>query len=173
MGQLRGIAGRTLAIARQEVALLAVLALLAASLWIFVSLSAEVVEGDTHAIDQSILLALRTPDDRSDPLGPGWVEELGRDVTALDGMGILIFITIASAIYLVLCRKYRGAVFVVIAIASGIALSFALKAGLDRPRPDLVPHGSVVYTASFPSGHSMLADHRRSGHIDPVPGEGA
>ena len=45
----------------------------------------------------------------------------------------------------------------VIAIASGIALSFALKAGFDRPRPDLVPHGSVVYTTSFPSGHSMLA----------------
>jgi undecaprenyl-diphosphatase len=42
-------------------------------------------------------------------------------------------------------------------IASGIALSFALKAGFDRPRPDLVPHGSVVYTASFPSGHSMMA----------------
>src|SRR3546814_20145610 len=32
-----------------------------------------------------------------------------------------------------------------------------LKSGFDRPRPDLVPHGTVVVSASFPSGHSMLS----------------
>jgi undecaprenyl-diphosphatase len=26
-----------------------------------------------------------------------------------------------------------------------------------RPRPDLVPHLSPVYTSSFPSGHSLIA----------------
>ncbi|MEX2617187.1 MAG: phosphatase PAP2 family protein [Alphaproteobacteria bacterium] len=136
---------------------MAVLALLAASLWAFVGISEEVVEGETHAIDEAILLALRAPGDGSDPLGPGWVEELGRDATALGGVGVLTFITVASAIYLALRRKYRAAAFVVVAIASGVALSYALKAGFDRPRPDLVPHGSIVYTTSFPSGHSMMA----------------
>jgi undecaprenyl-diphosphatase len=36
-------------------------------------------------------------------------------------------------------------------------LSMAVKMGFDRPRPELVPHGSYVYTASFPSGHSMMS----------------
>jgi undecaprenyl-diphosphatase len=43
------------------------------------------------------------------------------------------------------------------AIVGGFVLSAALKYGFDRARPDLVPHGSHVYTASFPSGHSMMA----------------
>ena len=35
--------------------------------------------------------------------------------------------------------------------------SETLKSLYGRPRPDLVPHGSYVYSGSFPSGHSMLA----------------
>ena len=41
-------------------------------------------------------------------------------------------------------------------IAANIS-SEVLKQFYDRPRPDLVPHGSYVYSASFPSGHSTLA----------------
>jgi len=142
---------------RHELRLLVATILMAASLWGFVEIAEEVTEGETHAIDETVLLALRAPGDRSDPLGPGWVEELGRDATALGGVGVLTFITLASVVFLVLSGKHRAALYVAAAVASGIALSFALKSGFDRPRPELVPHGSIVYTASFPSGHSMMS----------------
>lgn len=156
-GQLTEFAKHSVGVAKKELALVAVTALMAGSLWAFIGISDEVLEGDTHATDEAILLSLRTPGDPSDPLGPGWVEEMGRDMTALGGVGVLTFITIASILYLMLRGKSRAALFVAISIASGIALSSVLKVGFDRPRPDLVPDGSVVYTKSFPSGHSMMS----------------
>ena len=47
--------------------------------------------------------------------------------------------------------------FVIAAVVGGTLLSTALKMGFERPRPDLVPHGTRIYTASFPSGHAMLS----------------
>jgi membrane-associated phospholipid phosphatase len=117
----------------------------------------EVLAGDTHAADEAILLALRAPGDPADPLGPGWVEELGRDFTALGGVGILVSMSLAVVGYLLIQRKRHAALLVVVAVAGGLLISTLLKQGFDRPRPDLVPHGSIVYTASFPSGHSMLS----------------
>ena len=143
--------------AEREFAVLAALALAAAALWAFVELAGEVLEGETHAFDERILLVLRSATDRSDPLGPGWLEELMRDVTGLGSTGVLTFITLAAAGFLALNRKSHAALFVVAAVGGGMLLSTLLKMGFDRPRPDLVPHGALVYTASFPSGHATLS----------------
>ena len=143
--------------AEREFALLTALALALAALWGFVELAGEVLEGETHAFDERILLALRNATDRSDPLGPGWLEELMRDVTGLGSTGVLTFITLAAAGFLALNRKTHAALFVVAAVGGGMLLSTLLKMGFDRPRPDLVPHGALVYTASFPSGHATLS----------------
>ncbi|MBO0905276.1 phosphatase PAP2 family protein [Jiella sonneratiae] len=133
-------------------------ALLAAgAIWAFVALAGEVVEGDTKGLDRTILLALRSSTDPSDPVGPRWLEEFGRDVTALGGTGILIMITTFVAIYLLISGKHRSMVMTVAAIAGGFLVGQVLKRSFDRPRPDLVPHGDYVYTASFPSGHSMMS----------------
>jgi undecaprenyl-diphosphatase len=123
----------------------------------FVVIAGEVMEGDTLRLDRSVLLALRAPGDPGDPLGPHWVEELFRDFTALGGAAVVGLLTLVSIGYLWLQKLRRLAVFVLVAIAGGLLLSLALKSGFDRPRPDLVPHGSFVYTSSFPSGHSMLS----------------
>ncbi len=142
---------------RVELVPLVLLLLVGAGLWAFVELADEVIDGDTAAWDRAILLSLRNPDDPSDPLGPQWVEELGRDVTALGGVGVLLFITLATAGFLALDDKRHAALFVLAAVLGGLLVSSVLKRSFERPRPDLVPHGSYVYTSSFPSGHSTMA----------------
>jgi len=144
-------------IREQEVFVLFGVLLVVGALWGFAELADEVLEGSTRAADEHILLALRNPADQSDPLGPSWVEEAGRDFTALGGTAVLVLVVFATCAYLLLIQNPRSALFVLIAVGGGVVLSLLLKSGFDRPRPDLVPHGSHVYTASFPSGHSMLS----------------
>jgi undecaprenyl-diphosphatase len=133
------------------------LLILGLGLFTFIGIADEVLEGDTLRFDRWLLLALRAPGDPGDPLGPAWAEEMFRDFTALGGIGVLSLLTLASVGYLWLQGLRRVAGFVLTAILGGLLLSLALKTGFDRPRPDLVSHGSMVYTSSFPSGHSMLA----------------
>lgn len=141
---------------RFELPLLVLPGFAAAALWGFVALVDEVLEGEIRDIDGRLLLSLRHPQDAADPLGPPWLEELMRDITAFGGTGPLAFITLAGMVYLLLRRRLRTALFLFAAIAGGQLLSSLLKVGFDRPRPDLVPHGMTVYTASFPSGHAMM-----------------
>ncbi|MEK9970327.1 MAG: phosphatase PAP2 family protein [Ferrovibrio sp.] len=141
---------------RFELPLLVLPGIAAGALWGFVALVDEMLEGDTRDLDSRLLLVLRNPQDASDPVGPLWFEEMMRDITAFGSTGPLVFITLASILYLMLRQRRRTALFLFVAIAGGQLLSSLLKLGFDRPRPDLVPHGMSVYTASFPSGHAMM-----------------
>ena len=155
--QRRGRAAVRRVTAYVEPRALVAMMLAAACVWAFVGLADEVVEGETESFDTAVLLALRAPGDPADPLGPGWLEEFGRDVTALGGVGVLALITLATAGFLWL-QGNRGSTWLVLfSVAGGQAVSSLAKLGFGRPRPDLVPHGMDVYTASFPSGHSMMA----------------
>lgn len=136
---------------------IAVLLVASALVWAFLSIADEMMEGETKPLDETVLLALRNPADRTDPLGPRWVEELARDVTALGSPGILTFIVAALAGLMWLRGDRAETLFLLVSAISGAMLSRLLKLGFERPRPDLVPHGTYVDTASFPSGHSMMA----------------
>ncbi|MFP5288270.1 MAG: phosphatase PAP2 family protein [Thermoanaerobaculia bacterium] len=140
-----------------ELVSLLVLILVAGGIWSFAEIAEEVTEGDTRQVDEAILFALRNPEDRSDPLGPAWVEEMERDFTALGGIPVLLLLTVAASTFLVLDGKHRAAVMVLVAVGGALLWSSLLKDGFQRPRPDLVPHGAHVYTASFPSAHSMMS----------------
>jgi undecaprenyl-diphosphatase len=122
-----------------------------------VELADDVLEGETRDFDEKVLLAFREDADPEDPVGPAWLEEMARDVTGLGGIVVLTFTTLAVAGFFLLQRKWHLAIYVAAAVATGALASAFLKSGFDRPRPDLVAHGQVVYTASFPSGHSMIS----------------
>jgi len=128
-----------------------------AALWLFVELAEEMAEGETLAFDRAMLLALRNPADPADPLGPAWLDTVMRDITALGGVTVLGFVTLAVTGLLWFQSRHRSAGLLLLAIAGGQIFSHVAKAIFDRPRPDLVPHGTLVSSASFPSGHSMMA----------------
>jgi undecaprenyl-diphosphatase len=129
-------------------------ALLAAA---FFSLSRAVVRGATSDFDRRILLAMRVEGELSNPIGPPWIEEVGRDLTALGGMAVLTLLVVSTTAFFWLSSMHRAAVYVALACVGALAMSFGLKQAFDRPRPDLAPHLAQVYTSSFPSGHSTMA----------------
>jgi undecaprenyl-diphosphatase len=142
---------------RVEVRLLVGVLLLLCGLGLFWVLADAVTEGDTGRVDEAVLLALRNPADLGDPLGPPWFEEMMRDLTALGGTAVLTLLTVTALLYLGMARHWRLAWLLLIVAVGSFVLNMLLKAGFDRPRPDLVPQGMVVYHASFPSGHAMTA----------------
>lgn len=137
--------------------LLAVLAVVG-GIYVFVELADNVSEGSTKRFDESIMQSLRRTDDPSKPIGPPWAGEIGRDLTALGGVALLVIITVAVIVYLLIRRLHHAALLVFLATLGGLGLNVALKGWVDRARPDVVPHiSSYVATSSFPSGHSMLS----------------
>lgn len=139
-----------------NIVLVAVL-LIVGGTWGFIELADEVREGDTQRFDDWAVRAMRRADDPSQPIGPHWLPEVGRDLTALGGVAVLSLTTAFVAGYLLIVRKYHAMWLVLAATLGGLLISTLLKHLIDRARPDLVPHLSHVYTSSFPSGHSMLS----------------
>jgi undecaprenyl-diphosphatase len=125
--------------------------------WAFIVVADKVQEGKTARFDEWAVRALRQADDPAKPLGPAWLAEVGRDLTALGGIAFLTLLTATVAGFLWLRRMYGAMGLVLAATISGLLVSLVLKGAYHRPRPELVPHLSHVYTTSFPSGHAMLS----------------
>lgn len=160
VGGVRGIADwvvRALRAGRDEAGGLAALGLFAGGLWGYIHIADAVHAGATRSWDEALMLALRQPGSPDDPLGPVWVEEFFRDLTALGSTGVLVLLTLSSVVFLLLRRKGRTAALLSAAVIGGMAVSAMLKLGADRPRPELVPHLTRVLSSSFPSGHAMMS----------------
>lgn len=129
----------------------------AGAIWAFLGVTGEVREGETSPVDLKILLMFRLRGDLSRPIGPRWVEESARDITALGGFTVLTLITaMAVAVLMINGRRLQAAIFAV-AVVAAQALAEIIKAWVARPRPPPMLHHDLVYSASFPSGHSMMS----------------
>jgi undecaprenyl-diphosphatase len=132
-------------------------AAIAGGILAFLMLTGEVLEGETHAFDERILLSLRQATDLAIPVAPYWVTHAVDDITALGGVTVLSLMTILATLYLLISRQPAIAAFMFLSVVGGWLVSNALKLGVGRPRPDIVPHLVDVSDLSFPSGHAMLS----------------
>lgn len=139
-----------------EAPLLVAIALVSGLILAFLNIADEMIEGETEAFDQAILMLFRDPSNVDQVIGPSWVHEMVRDITALGSFSLLGLIVVAVCGYLVLARMRSEALLVALSVIGGTVLSTVLKMGYNRPRPDLTAM-SEQFTASFPSGHAMLS----------------
>ena len=127
----------------------------AACIWTFVKLAGKIRKGGTDEIDNEILRALRRPENPAIPLGPSWLPEVARDVTAL-GSGVDLTLASTTLVgYLCLKRRFRAAGYLIASVGSGLLLCRLLKDLFVRRRPTAVAPLTHFDPESFPSGHSM------------------
>lgn len=110
-----------------------------------------------HALDIRILLAMRHPEDPSQLLGPPWVREMLRDFMGLGGEGVQVIFIACGLGVLWLAGRRREAYWFLGGVVGAFVIGSVLKHLIARPRPELIPHGAYTFTASFPSGHTMMA----------------
>lgn len=148
---LQGWLGRT------DLVVLLALLVATASACTFLAIAESATAESPGGFDERMLRDLRNPNDLAEPVGPRWVQEAARDFTGLGGYPVLTLVVCLVLGYLIAGRHYPAALLVFIATVGGVLLSVLLKDFYARPRPDLVPHLTRVYSPSFPSGHAMLS----------------
>jgi len=124
---------------------------------VFALLLDTVLDGDVVRLDSAMLTWLRDATDLSRPRGGSAITAVFTEITHLGGTVTLTLATLAVVGLLLFERKHRAASLVVMSVVGGTLISTLMKLGVDRPRPDLVPHLVEVTSPSFPSGHAMLS----------------
>lgn len=142
---------------REEIGLLLIALLIIASVWIFIEIADEVLEGETRRFDEMVVKAFRDPNNLASPKGPEFMRAIVRDITALGGATLLPIILLIVFGFLILQRNYSSILMIVSANIGGFLLVTILKFGFSRDRPDIVPQLMTETTPSFPSGHSMMS----------------
>ncbi len=113
--------------------------------------------GDFLQWENAVLRALRNAQDPTQGVGPVWLPEVVRDVTAMGSVAVLSLTIVGVMGYLLLLRAWRVAALILVATVGGTILMDLLKNAIGRVRPDIVPHLMHEVSASFPSGHSMMS----------------
>ncbi|MGY6249851.1 phosphatase PAP2 family protein [Bosea thiooxidans] len=122
----------------------------------FAGLAFAVQSGAILGLDDAIIALFRVAGQPAQPIGPAWVQEMGRDVTALESLVFLGFVVAAALGYLALTGYMSEARELLLSGAVATVAAFGLKLVFERTRPDIV-HLARTFTSSFPSGHATLS----------------
>ena len=148
---------RLLTAARNELGATAALLIVAVGGWGFLSIADEVAEGETRALDLSVLKALRVDGLPHELIGPPWLHVAAVDITALGSVAVLTLLILLAFALLASLRRWTEALLLVAGAGGGLAISQTLKRVFERERPDLAYRAVEAVNASFPSGHAMLS----------------
>ena len=110
-----------------------------------------------HSVDIRILLGMRHPADPGQLLGPRWLQDGLRDFMGLGGIGVLVLFIGTGIVLLWLADRRRDAGWFLGGVIGAFIIASVLKHVIGRPRPELIPHETYVFTASFPSGNTLMA----------------
>lgn len=135
----------------------AALGLVSGALLCFVLMALAVHYEWLPDVDKAVLLALRSVDDPSVPLGPKGLQSFMRDLTSLGSFAVLSLVVLAVSGFLGMTGRAGRAVALIGYTLGGTLLGEAAKHLFARVRPDAVPHLIDVVTLSFPSAHAMQA----------------
>lgn len=125
--------------------------LLAAGAFVgFAALADEVLEGETQRVDEAVLewVAGHRVD---------WLDTVALEITSLGSVATLVVVALSAAAILWAGRRRVSVALLFLALSTGAAVNFILKAVFGRPRPRVVAPLADALTASFPSGHAMMA----------------
>lgn len=124
---------------------------------VFLGLLLLIVSGRSFSIDTTLIMLFRDAGNPAVPIGPAWLHEAVRDMTALGSFVGLFFMALTATLALWLCGYRYLAIGLVVSLVAAFLASTALKIVVARPRPDIVEHAALTFTASFPSGHAFLS----------------
>jgi undecaprenyl-diphosphatase len=142
---------------RIEFTVLAVWIAAASAVLGFLHIADEMHEGELDAYDRAILSALRVPGDPHAAIGPHWLIESMRDVTALGGVTLLVLVTVISVIALLAYRHRLEALVLTVSVVLAQLSSGLFKDFYERVRPTFAVYGDLPTSMSFPSGHSTVS----------------
>ena len=127
------------------------------ALAIALDLTDDISDGASWKFDSAILLAFRTPGDLAKPIGPAWLPLSAMDISALGGFTLQWLLGGAAIVYLLSIRRRTEAAWLAASVVGASLANATIKHLLHRPRPQVVPHLTMVDNASFPSGHAMIS----------------
>jgi undecaprenyl-diphosphatase len=117
----------------------------------------EVFEDRPVLFDRWVLRAMRDTINPSKPIGPEWLADAARDVTALGSTVVLGLILFSVAGYLFASGRRHTGWLILVTVLGGTVLNSLVKLAFARPRPDLIFALTQEVSAGFPSGHSAIS----------------